>query len=86
MGRVRVCGAACHGAREPKCVCWCNGMMHGPGGAEVREAFEEAFGERFTDPEQKPIAGTERLRVALEHRAEELGSLHVREPYHRWVF
>jgi len=63
------------------------GMFHGDGGAEARDAFAEAFGEKLNaDPEQKPLAGLDRLRGALERRAEDLGSLHVREPYHRWTF
>jgi hypothetical protein len=87
MGDVRVCGKPCHNAKHAKCVCWCCGMFHGKPGEDARDAFAEAFGEKFNaDPEQKPMLGLDRLRGALERRADELGSLHVREPYHRWAF
>lgn len=65
-------------------------MFHGDKGREAREAFQDAFGDDSlnTDPTQKPLmpAALDRLKLALEHRAEELGALAVREPYHRWTF
>jgi hypothetical protein len=61
-------------------------MFHGEAGSEARDAFVEVFGAKLTDPQQVPLADVDRLRGALEHRAAELGSLHVREPYHRWTF
>jgi len=86
-GSVRTCGKPCHKAKHPKCVCWCGGIFHGEAGADARDAFVEAFGDKLNeDPEQKPLMGLERLRGALIARAEDLGALHVREPYHRWAF
>ena len=87
MGKSRTCGASCHNAQKPACVCWCAGMFHGAEGAAARDAFAEAFGELNEDPTQKPLlpGALDRLKLALEQRAETLGALHVREPYHRWT-
>lgn len=88
MGDVRTCGKPCHNARRPTCVCWCCGMFHGEAGREARDAFVDAFGCLNEDPSPAPrqsLLGTARLKIALERRAGELGSLHVREPWHRWV-
>jgi hypothetical protein len=85
-GKTRVCGKPCHTAKKPACVCWCAGMFHGAAGAEAREAFQEAYGPTLNeDPTQRPLASLDNLRAALERRADELGALHVREPWHRWT-
>lgn len=46
MGRVRVCGERCHGARSERCACWCGGVFHGRSVVTdaARADFQAAFG------------------------------------------
>lgn len=39
MGRVRCCGRRCHEAKGTRCRCWCDGFLHGSGGAINRSAL-----------------------------------------------
>lgn len=64
MGRVRICGARCHGARKPKCVCWCGGLFHGQRGQRAREVFAEEFG---AEPKGEPKNQTEVFLSAMKN-------------------